>query len=430
MFPDSLSLRRRQLLTAAAGFLLPCCREKETPTGVAPVRRLITAGASVPDWSRLDPWQGKVTRDQFLSLLKDVLTGDMLWSRHIDVREDAAFIRMETPVDEAESGGTRYSLKFAPPGSADTAAAQRYWRRLEELPPLRDPARPLESVHIALDPGHIGGSWAVMEERYSKPSSAPAVKEGEITLRTAQVLGPMLEALGARVSYVRSRPEPVTPVRPEQLMDEARTSLAMDGKQATKDAVKKEAERLFYRAFEIRARGALVNGTLKPDLVLCIHYNGNVASNAISTANHLHIIAQGCMGDSEFRFDDQRLEGLLRLVQRIPDMELPLCAAVARRMAEATGLPPYTYGGHNARPVPGQPYVWTRNLLANRIYQCPVVFLEPYVMNNAEVIERLNTGDYEGMAPVAGKERISIFREYAGGVTAGLKDFFLTRPRA
>jgi hypothetical protein len=59
-----------------------------------------------------------------------------------------------------------------------------------------------------------------------------------------------------------------------------------------------------------------------------------------------------------------------------------------------------------------------------------VVFLEPYVMTNSEVIDRLAAGDYEGTATVAGKERVSIFREYAGGVTAGLSDFYLTRPPA
>jgi hypothetical protein len=418
------------LLAAAAGCLLPGCRKK-TAAKAAPPRRLITAGASEPDWSRLDPWQGKVTHDQFLHLMNDVLTGDALWTRHIEVTGEAALIRMATPVEEAGGESGRYLLKFAPSGSTDTAPAQRYWRRLEELPPLRDPARPLEGVHIALDPGHIGGSWAVMEERYSKPEGASAaVKEGEINLRAAQVLAPMLEARGARVSFVRKSLEPATALRPEQLMNEARASLAQSGGEAKPQDVRKEAERLFYRAYEVRARGKLVNETLRPDLVLCLHHNGNVASGRLSTANHLHVLAHGCIGDDEFRFDDQRLEGLLRLVQRVPEVEIPLCTAVARGMADATGLPAYTYAGRNARPVAGQPYVWMRNLIANRVYLCPVAYLEPYVMNNAEVIDRLAAGDYEGTASVAGKERISIFREYAGGVTAGLSDFFLTRPRA
>jgi N-acetylmuramoyl-L-alanine amidase len=427
---DPPSPRRRLLLAAAAGCFLPGCSKKPVPAP-APAGRLITPGAAVPDWSRLDPWQGRVTREDFVHLLTDVLTGDMLWSRHIEMSDDAALIRRQTPAEESAVSGEHYLLKFAPSGSTDTAPALRYWRRMDELPPLRDPARPLEGIHIALDPGHIGGSWAVMEERYSKPAGASTVvKEGEITLRTAQILAPMLEARGARVSLVRSRLEPATSLRPEQLLKEARASLVLEGRAAGAQEVKKEAERLFYRAYEVRARGVLVNETIRPDLVLCIHYNGNVASGRLSKDNHLHVLAHGCIGDNEFRFDDQRLEGLLRLVQRIPEVELPLCTALARSMADATGLPPFTYTGSNARAVAGQPYVWMRNLIANRVYLCPVAYIEPYVMNNAEVIDRLAAGDYEGTADVGGKNRISIFREYAGGLTAGLSEFFLQRPRA
>jgi hypothetical protein len=117
-------------------------------------------------------------------------------------------------------------------------------------------------------------------------------------------------------------------------------------------------------------------------------------------------------------------------VQGVADEELPLCEAIARGMAEATGLPPFTYTGTNARAVAGQPYVWIRNLLANRIYECPVVFLEPYVMNNREVFERLRAGDYEGRSVVAGRERLSIFQEYAAGVVQGLRVYYAGRRQA
>ena len=424
------SRNRRLLLAAALGCALPGCRKDPDPVE-PPASWLLTPGASPPDWSKLDAWQRTVTREQFQRLLENVLTeSGGVWASHVELRENAAHIRMATP----RANGPRYVLEFAPPGSVPTGGP-RYWRRLEELPALRDPARPLESLHIALDPGHIGGSWAEMEERYSKTGDDPPVKEGDLTLRTARVLAPQLEALGARVSFVRKGPEPVTTVRPGDLNDEARASLAQEGGD---HSVTKEAERLFYRAHEVRARGALVNDTLRPDLVICLHFNadawGDVTRTVYSPLNHLHVLAHGCILGGEFGFDDQRLEGLLRLVQGVSDTEIPLCIAVAKRMAEATGLPPYNYIKHaalhhNARRIEGQPYVWLRNLIANRVYQCPVAYCEPYVQNNGEVVARFQAGDYEGIASVAGKDRPSIFREYASGVVEGLKDGFAARKR-
>lgn len=424
------SRHRRLLLAAALGCALQGCRKEPDPPPPAPTW-LLTPGASPPDWSKLDPWQRAVTREHFQRVLENVLTEPGGWISHLELTDTAAHIRMATP----RANGPRYVLEFAPPGTTPTTGA-RYWRRLEELPALRDPARPLEGLHIALDPGHIGGSWAQMEERWNQTGDFPPVKEGELTLRTARVLAPQLEALGAKVSHVRTTPEPVTTLRPGDLEDEARASLAQEG---GKHSVTKEAERLFYRAYEVRARGMLVNETLRPDLVICLHFNADVWGNpertVFSPFNHLHVLAHGSILAGEFSCDDQRLEGLLRLVQGVSDTEIPLCIAVAKRMAEATGLPPYNYIKHtalkhNARMVEGQPYVWLRNLIANRVYQCPVVYCEPYVQNNGEVVARFHAGDYEGNAPVAGKDRPSIFREYASGVTAGLSDYFAARKLA
>ena len=66
------------------------------------------------------------------------------------------------------------------------------------------------------------------------------------------------------------------------------------------------------------------------------------------------------------------------------------------------------------------PGVWARNLIANRLYECPVVFLEPYVANSKEVFARILAGDYEGTKKVAGKSRVSLVEEYVDATVAGL----------
>ena len=88
--------------------------------------------------------------------------------------------------------------------------------------------------------------------------------------------------------------------------------------------------------------------------------------------------------------------------------------------SRATGLPAFEYKGPNPVKVGDVPGVWARNLMANRLYECPVVFLEPYVANSKEAYARILSGHYQGVRNVAGKTRVSLFEEYADAVVAGI----------
>jgi len=102
---------------------------------------------------------------------------------------------------------------------------------------------------------------------------------------------------------------------------------------------------------------------------------------------------------------------------------------VADSLAAATKLPPYEYMTNNAIRAGTNPYLWARNLLANRLYHAPVVFLEPYVMNSEIVWARVQAGDYDGELLVGGDKRRSLFREYAEAVAEGLRSYYSkTRP--
>ncbi len=411
-----MSWKRRAFLTAGTAALGACRKSPAPPASggsphpASPKPWLTTPGGTAPDWSLLEKYQGLITREDFVRLMTGVIAGDDSWNNYITVTPEAALIDRSTPDD----GLPRLVLRFAPPGSR--LEVPRYWRRADELPAVIDPARPLEGLHIAIDPGHIGGAWAAMEERNFNGGE---VKEGEITLRTARVLAPMLDAAGARVSMVRDALRPQTEPDWPALKEAARDSLIQSGEVLSEFTLDREARRLFCRSAEIRARARRVNDTLRPDVVVCLHFNAGGPWD-----NHLHILAHGCLTKDEMPLDDQRLECLLRLAQGCADTELPLCLAVAQSMASTTGLPAYTYRGTNARPHPASPFVWMRNLLANRLYQCPVVFCEPWVMNNPDLALRTKAGDYEGESMVAGKMRPSIFREYAASVTAGLARYY------
>ena len=379
--------------------------------------------APPPDWSRLDAYQQSIARPRFAEEMEDVFTVSDAWRKFIEVDEQTAIIETGPA---GKSGTDRYTLRFAP--DADHARPpKRWWRAASELGPA--PAgKPLDGLRIAIDPGHLGGPWARMEERWFQPAGGgKPITEGDLALKVAKLLEPRLEALGARVSLVRDSSDPLTRWRPESLLE---AGLVPKKPGATSAETRKLAEKLFYRTAEIRARARKINEDIRPDLVLCLHFNADVWGDPrhprLVPRNHFHILINGAFTDSEVARPDQRLELLLRLLQGIHGEEAALGATAANVFARRTGLPPFRYPPHSnrARNIGGNPYLWARNLLANRLYLCPVLFYEPYVMNNAETIARIQAGDYEGLETIAGTPHPSIFREYAAAVAAGLAKYY------
>ncbi len=378
---------------------------------------------SRPDWSLLDVWQDTITRDDFLQLLTEVYTIDDTWKRYIEINTDHAIIRTDTRVDDAT-----YRLNFA--DTLSEISPQRNWSSAGDLiPGTRE--KPLAGLHIAIDPGHIGGDFAKIEERWFQIGDNKPLMEGNMTLATAKIIKQELTKLGARVYLFRGINQPVNSKRPDDYLKEA-TAKAKSLGQMDDISVKRIQNRFFYRTGEIRARARRVNLAFKPDLVLCLHYNAEAWSDpsnpTLIDKNHYHVLLHGALTSSEIGHDDERFEMLVKILQRTHDEEKNLGMYFAQALRMTTKLPHYDYSPISARakkiegPANG---VWARNLLANRIYQCPVIFLEPYVMNNKEVHERFQLGDYSGVKPINGVDKKSIYREYADAVLLALKEYYL-----
>ncbi len=384
-------------------------RQKEQP-------RQFSALAMPPDWKLLEPYQNTISRADFERLLTRIYTTGNGWRNFIEIDDRAARIR--------GNGGEIFQLNFSTVEGAGKIS--RYWRSTAELP-VATREKPLAGMKIAIDPGHIGGEWAKIEERWFVVGSGVPVSEGEMTLKVAKLLKPKLEDLGASVSLVRDQLEPITTKRPESLADLAKSATGPDNSPA---AIQRTAERLFYRTAEIHDRANLVNETLKPDLLICLHFNaegwGDPNQPKLVDVHHFHLILNGGYTDEEIALADQRFEMLLRLLQRIHEEEVLVGSTVADTFGRISGLPPYTYQfTNNFRSIDGQPYLWARNLLANRLYQCPVIFMEPYVMNSTIDYHRIQAGDYDGLREINGKMQPSIFREYADALAKGLASHYL-----
>ena len=384
------------------------------------LRTNMSALAATPDWSKLQDYQYTMPRDIFMTQLNAVYSQDRAWHSVINVHEDFADVR--------GSGNDRIRVYFA--GRDRQKPPPRYWRSARELPSAPDlSGKPLSGLRIAVDPGHIGGEWSRMEERWYRGTGGYEVKEGELTLATAILLKKQLESLGAKVWLLRNKTQPVTKLRPPDFEPLARQVLKSRGKDPVGSDLHRASQSLFYRAHEIRRRAQVINTRIKPDITLCLHLNaeswGNPEKPTMVSRNHFHLLINGTYSARELRLEDNRFHLLKRLFQRTHDEELALNRSIAKAMAEETGLPPYIYTTNNAKLIDtANPYIYARNLLANRVYHCPVVFLEPYVMNNPEVYKRISMGDYAGKSKIAGAMRKSLIREYADGVTEGLRNYY------
>src|SRR6266480_2452525 len=383
-----LSLVRHSLIRASPFLLLIFLPALQAADNISVV-------GSKPQWSVLEHYQETITRDDFARLIQSVYCTHGFAPDLIEINEKTARIMINRSAQE----------------------------------------------FVALDPGHLGGKWAKMEERWFQVGASEPVQEGDLVLRVARLLAPRLRELGAKVSFIRNSNEPITAKRPDDFQELARKILIKNGvprprtdvldpnEPAKEQTIRWQSEILFYRYSEIRRRAALVNFKLHPDLVLCLHLNaegwGDPNNPTLTDTNHLHLLVNGSYLAEELEFDDERFEMIRRLLSRAYDEELPLADTIAAAMARETGVPVYQYPTTNSTTKVGTSgYVYARNLLATRLYRCPVVYCEPYVMNSKDVFARIQAGDYEGVRDVNGAERKSIFREYADSVTEGLVDYY------
>ncbi|NIP92016.1 MAG: hypothetical protein GWO24_00455, partial [Akkermansiaceae bacterium] len=171
------------LLTAVAlvalGLVVLLLVRPGQPAGPLPHPLLADLGQA-PRWADLQKYDGVLTRAQFEKALREVYVLNDNW--HCTVTDEAVTIE-----SALQPGGQ--VVRFA--REAGARHPPRYWRPAGQLPPA--PAgQPLHGLRIAIDPGHLGGEWARMEERWYRIGDASPVAEGDMTLRTARLLQPRL----------------------------------------------------------------------------------------------------------------------------------------------------------------------------------------------------------------------------------------------
>jgi len=329
-------------------------------------------------------------------------------------------------------------------------AGPAYWRTAAAIRAERTPKQAaLSGLHLALDPGHIGGEWAEEEGRHFRINEADfAVREGELVLEVAQRVRDQLTALGAEVTLLRETTEPVNPNGPDAYLKAAKAQFAApattepEALREHRSVIEDRATRLSIVTGDILERARLVNEVIQPDALISLHINAAPwpkpaqAVDAASAdtpqsqqrspelrlvrANHLHVLVFGCVAEDELKLQRHQARLLHKLSNGSGVEEFYLGGALGQALGEATGLAPAQYDGKNAiRLDSGDPYLWARNLIILRLVDCPTVLLEPYVANSEPAYGRIQQALAQRAAGAAPADD-DILVEYADAVVAGI----------
>src|SRR6202030_764341 len=176
---------------------------------------------SRPRWSILEHYQETITHDDFVRLIHDDYCTHGIGADLLNIDNDSA------QVLENRDANTYYTLHFA---KDETSANRvpRLWHPAKSLSATKI-EKPLSGLRVALDPGHLGGKWAKMEERWFQVDDTKPVTEGDLTLRLSRMLASRLRELGATVLYVRNSTDPITPKRPGDFRELVRKILIRNG---------------------------------------------------------------------------------------------------------------------------------------------------------------------------------------------------------
>jgi N-acetylmuramoyl-L-alanine amidase len=299
--------------------------------------------------------------------------------------------------------------------------------------------RPLAGLRVVIEPADIGGEWGGWDDRSTLYRGYGRIQEGDLNLTVAKELRQRLRLLGATVFLTRETAEPVAPYNPQQLDRDTRETLSRQmytfppAYYQRSRGIARNSERgfqvarevLFAKVIEQRARAAKVQRQFKPDITIVIQHDASPSSgrSRLTSVNRNIFFVSGAYQALELKSDPhQRFRLLTKLLENVTPVETEVAVNISKRFQAVTGAPPVGYGNSsNTRAIGGaNRFVVARNLAFNREHNGPVVVTEPYFMNESVTLQRLLAGDYEGTRMIAGKQRESIFREYANCVAGGL----------
>jgi len=370
------------------------------------------------DFSVMDCFQEKWTRGEIeerlgLFLQKDGHVGSFF---SIDQEGLTLYNLPETQKDRE----IEYRLKFA---------RERHAHRQQEK------KKNLVGVKIALDPGHFGGVFARLEERYIdippslERSDQIRFDEGTLSFLTASYLKVLLEKEGANVMITRDQIG--KGVYPENFFE----WLSKNPKLWSGEISLRKLFRKQYNPLDLRARAEKINA-FAPDLTIVIHYNSHdveessSSNNSVAANNYNLVFVPGAFCRGELAEYENRFEFLRLLASDDLHQSLCLSRAILRQFSKHLEVPVVAkedglrYLDRVCLQL--EEGVFARNLALTRLIHGPVCYGETLIQNNIDECRNLSRTDFV----IDGKKCSSRVKQVAEAYFDGIIEFlFAEQPK-
>ncbi|MEM7179849.1 MAG: hypothetical protein AAF518_02975 [Spirochaetota bacterium] len=328
------------------------------------------------------------------------------------------------------------------------------YKVVPKLPKVSQATKPLEHLRIAIDPGHIAGTWkeSVLEDRYvsirvgrGKKSKKIRFYESELAYDTARILRDYLKRDGATV-FITKKAKGITAFglsfaewkkkRKLQALESefAKGNITAAEKEHLANKAKdRELFHKFFRTFELNERSRLINA-FHPHATVVIHYNiepdhiflrTRGSSIGISKNNYSMSFVPGGFEEGSMQEPENRLNLLRLLLTDDLQDSLEFCSFVQKSFETilkvphipSHGKPGYLRDTSVETTVPG---VYSRNLRLTRKVYGPICYGESLYQNNVQEYQDLSRKDYR----YRGKKIPKRIQQNAYAYYQGIRKYF------
>lgn len=330
-----------------------------------------------------DPFQYELSKRYVSEKITECLQYSREIERYYEIQKDG-FALYASPRDKAK-GIVEYKLFFRQESPGEIVKKKKRFQL----------NKPLNQAKIAIDPGHFGGDFSRLEERYVEAEYEGRIlsfNEGTLAFLTALHLKNRLEKEGASVMLTRRAIG--EGAYPENFFDWLKRHPELWEKGVSLSSIFCR----HYNRLDLRERAKIIN-EYRPDLTVIIHYNAIESEKANSNQtklthrnfNLIFIPGAFCKGELktlEDRYHFLRLictedleNSYLMAKEFVKFFTLHLQVPSLKRKEEKRGF---------ANSLPSIDGVFYRNLLLTRLVKTPLCYGETLIQNDLQEALKLN----------------------------------------